>query len=201
MEIITDEILIAAGKTPNTQNLGLESAGVERDVKGAVVVNKFLQTSKPHIYAAGDVINLSARYEPTAGREGTLAAENALRGKKQKLDYDSVPFTVFTDPQLAGMGLTEKEQMERIGACNCRTVSFEMVPKAIIMNRTEGLIKMVIHPSTDQIMGVNILAQAAGEQIAEAMMLIKNKNTVEDVISSLPMFPTLLESIKSEGPL
>lgn len=196
MEIITDEILIAAGKTPNTQNIGLVSAGVEKNKKGAIVVNEFLQTSKLHIYALGDVINLPARHEPTAGREGTLAAENALIGKKQSVDYELAPFTVFTDPQLAGVGLTEKDQMERLGVCNCRTVSFEMVPKAIIMNRTEGLIKMVIHPSTEQIMGVTILAPNAGELIAEAMMLIKNKNTVEDVVNSMPMFPTMSESIK-----
>jgi mercuric reductase len=196
LEIVGDEILISTGKTPNTQNLMLEVAGVEMEAKGAVAVNEILQTSKPHIYAAGDVINLPARFEPTAGREGTLAAENALIGSKHSIDYDTVPFTVFTDPQLAGVGLTEKEQMERMGTCNCRTVSFENVPKAIIMNRTEGLIKMVVHPSTEEIMGVHILAPDAGELIAEAMMLVKNKNTVNDVINSLPMFPTLSESIK-----
>ena len=165
-------------------------------VKEAVIVNEVLQTSIPHIYAIGDVINLPARFEPTAGREGTLAAENALIGSKHNIEYDSVPFTVFTDPQLAGVGLTEAEQMKKMGTCSCRTVSFESVPRAIIMNRTEGLIKMVIHPSNEQIVGVHILAPDAGELIAEAMMLVKNKNSVDDVINSLPMFPTLSESIK-----
>jgi mercuric reductase len=196
VEIVGDEILISTGKTPNTQKLMLEAAGVEVDAKGAVTVNEILQTSKAHIYAVGDVINLPVRLEPTAGREGSLAAENALIGSKHGIDYNAVPFTVFTDPQLAGVGLTEKEQMERMGACNCRTVSFDNVPRAIIMNRTEGLIKMVVHPSTEEIMGVHILAPDAGELIAEAMMLVTNKNTVDDVINSLPMFPTLSESIK-----
>ncbi|MDP2644940.1 MAG: mercury(II) reductase [Desulfobacterales bacterium] len=195
-EIVGDAILIAAGKMPNTRKLMLEAAGVEMDAKGAVVVNEILQTSKPHIYAIGDVINLPLRLEPTAGREGTLAAENALSGTKHGIDYDSVPFTVFTDPQLAGVGLTEAEQVRRMGTCNCRTISFANVPKAIIMNRTEGLIKMVVHPLTEQIMGVHVLAPEAGELIAEAMVLIKNKNTLDDVINSLPMFPTLSESIK-----
>ena len=196
VEIVGDEILISTGKTPNTQNLMLEAAGVEVDAKGAVIVNEVLQTSKTHIYAVGDVVNLPARFEPNAGREGTLAAGNAIIGSKCSIDYDTVPFTVFTDPQLAGVGLTENDQIERMGTCNCRTVSFENVPKAIIMNRTEGLIKMVVHPSTEEIMGVHILAPDAGELIAEAMMLVKNKNTVDDVINSLPMFPTLSESIK-----
>ena len=107
-----------------------------------------------------------------------------------------MPYTVFTDPQLAGVGLTEDEQMSRLGVCACRTVSFEDVPKARILNRTEGLIKMAIHPETGQIMGVHILAPQAGELIAEAMMLVRNKNTIDDVLDSLPMFPTLSESIK-----
>ena len=196
VEVDSNEILLATGKTPNTENLALELAGVSVDEKQAIVVNEIFQTSQPHIFAVGDVINLPARQEPTAGREGTWAVENALDGTKHSIDYESVPFTVFTDPQLAGVGLTEEEQMKRMGTCNCQTVSFENVPRAIIMNRTEGLIKMVIHPSTDQILGVHILAPDAGELIAEAMILVKNKNTVEDVINSLPMFPTLSESIK-----
>jgi mercuric reductase len=196
LEIIGDEVLIAAGKIPNTKNLNLDKVGVDLDEKGAIIVNEMLQTSKLNIYAAGDVINLPLRIEPTAGREGTLAAENALTGTKNSIEYDSVPFTVFTAPQLAGVGLTEAEQMRETGTCNCRTVSFENVPKAVIMNETEGLIKMIIHPRNEQIVGVHILAPHAGELIAEAMMLVRNKNTVEDVINTLPMFPTLSESIK-----
>ena len=196
-DLIGDEILIAAGKTPNTKDLGLEAAGVDVNEKKEITVNDDLQTSGPHIFAVGDVINKPARFEPSAGREGTLTADNALTGSKYSIDYDTVPFTVFTDPQLAGVGLTEEEQMRRTGVCNCRTVSFEHVPKAIIMNRTEGLIKMGIDPATRQIVGVHILAPNAGELIAEAMVLIKNKSTIDEVTASLPMFPTLSESLKA----
>jgi mercuric reductase len=197
LEVAADEILAATGKTPNTGNLGMETAGVALDEKKAVVVSDYFQTSQPHIFAVGDVARLPARFEPSAGREGTLAAENALTGSMYRIDYDTVPFTIFTDPQLTGVGLTEAEQMKRLGTCDCRTVSFDQVPKAIIMNRTEGLIKMVAHPSTRKIMGVHILAPEAGELIAQAMMLVKNKHTVEDVINALPMFPTLSESLKA----
>jgi mercuric reductase len=196
IKVAADEILLAAGKTPNTKDIGLDVAGVKIDRRQAVVVNEILQTTRPHIFAVGDVTNQPARYEPTAGREGTLAAGNALNGSRESIDYDTVPFTVFTDPQLAGVGLTEQEEMKLLGTCNCRTISFKNVPRAIIMNRTEGLIKMVIHPSTEQVMGVHILAPDAGELIAEAMMLVKNKNTVDEVVNSLPMFPTLAESLK-----
>ena len=195
-EVYGDEILLAAGKTPNTRWLELEKAGVEIEKKHAIVVNQYFQTSQPHIFAVGDVTSLPLRLEPIAGHEGTLAAENALTGSKRSIDYNTVPYTIFTDPQLAAVGFTEDEQIKEMGVCACRTALFTDVPKAIIMRRTEGLIKMTVHPSTGQVMGVHILAPNAGDLIAEAMMLIKNKNTIDDVISSLPMFPTLSEAIK-----
>lgn len=195
-EISCDEILLAAGKTPNTQGLGLDVVGVEISKQQAVVVNQYFQTSNKNIFAAGDVTNAPVRLETTAGREGTLAAENALKGTQLFIDYNTVPYAIFTDPQLAGVGFTEDEQMKQIGVCACRTVSFADVPKAIIIHRTEGMIKMAIHPQTKQILGVHILAPNASELIAEAMMLVKNKNTIDDVVNSLPMFPTLSEAIK-----
>ena len=194
-KVSADEILLATGKTPNTQNLSLDKAGVKIDEKQAIKVNLNFQTSQSHIYAVGDVIDLPIRQEPTAGREGTLASENALNNTQNSIDYNTVPWTIFTDPQLAGVGFTEEEQMKRFGTCMCKTVSFKDVPKALILNRTEGLIKMAIHPETKQIMGVHILVPIAGELIAQAMVLIKNKNTTDDVINSLPMFPTLSEAI------
>lgn len=194
--VSADEILLASGKTPNTAGLALDKANVKIGGNQAIVVNEFLQTSNADVFAAGDAADLPLRLETTAGHEGTLAAENALSGSRKAIDYDTVPYTIFTDPQLAGVGLTEEEQMKRFGTCMCRTVPFADVPKAIITKRTEGLIKMAIHPETKQITGVHILAPHAGELVAQAMMLVKNKNTIDDVVDSLPMFPTLSESIK-----
>jgi len=196
LTVDAEEILLAAGKTPNTGTLGLDTVPVTVDARRAIIVNPACQTSAPHVYAVGDVAALPARVEMTAGHEGTLAAENALTGSEKRIEYDTVPYTVFTDPQLAGVGLTEDAQMERLGVCSCRTVSFEDVPKARILKRTEGLIKMAIHPDTTQIMGVHILAPDAGDLVAQAMTIIRNHNTIDDVIDSLPMFPTLSESIK-----
>ena len=195
-ETVADEILLAAGKTPNTQGLGLDTAGVEIDKRQAVVVNQNFQTSNKNIFAVGDVTGAPVRLETTAGREGTLAAENILKGTQLFIDYNTVPYAIFTDPQLAGVGFTEDEQMKQMGVCTCRTVSFADVPKAIIIHRTQGMIKMAIHPQTKQILGVHILGAHASELIAEAMMLVKNKNTIDDVVNSLPMFPTLSEAIK-----
>lgn len=198
-KVEVDEILVAAGKTPNTAELNLEAAGVEVDDKQAIVAQPNLQTSQAHIYAVGDVTNLPLRLETTAGREGTYAVENTLNGASKSIDYRSVPWTVFTDPQLASVGYTEDEQMAELKACACRTVTFDKLPKALITKRTEGVIKIAIHPQTKVIMGVHILAPNAGDLIAQAMVLIKNKNTIDDLEDMLPVFPTMSEAIKLAG--
>ena len=191
-----DEILLAAGKAPNTGELNLMAAGVEINDKQAIVAQPNLQTSQIHIYAVGDVNNLPLRLETTAGREGTYAVENALNGTNKSINYHSVPWTVFTDPQLASVGYTEDEQMAELKVCACRTITFDKLPKALITKRTEGVIKIAIHPETKIIMGVHILAPNAGDLIAQAMVLIKNKNTIDDLEDMLPVFPTLSEAIK-----
>lgn len=191
-----DEILLAAGKTPNTKKLNLKTVGVEVDKSRAVIVNENFKTSNENIFAVGDVNNAPLRLETTAGREGTLSAENALLGTKHSIDYSSVPYTIFTDPQLSGVGLTEKDQMNNMNTCYCRTVSFKNVPKAHITNRTEGLISMTAHPKTEVVQGIHILAPDSGDLIAQAMNIIKNKNTLKDIISSTPVFPTMSEAIK-----
>lgn len=195
-DVSCDEILLATGKSPNTNELNLDALPVAVDQRGAVVVNENFQTTQPHIFAVGDVVNLPLRLETTAGHEGTLAAENALSGTKKKIDYATVPYAIFTDPQLASVGWTEEQQMKEMGVCACRTISFENVPRAIITRKTQGLLKMAIDPKTHVIKGIHILAPYAGELISEAMVLIKNQNTIDDIIDSLPMFPTLSESFK-----
>lgn len=191
-----DEILVASGKTPNTAGLGLETVGVEVNAKKAVVVKKDYSTTAPHIYAAGDVAALPMRFETTAGKEGTHVAENALLGKKKRIDYATVPWTVFTDPELAGVGPTDAEAVKQGIACACRTVEFEHVPKAHIVKDIRGLIKMVVERDSRRILGIHILAPHAGDLIAAAMYVVKARMTIDDVVDSVPMFPTLSEAIK-----
>jgi mercuric reductase len=195
-EVAAEEILVAAGKTPNTDDLDLEKAGVKVNEKKAIVVNADYSTTVPHIYAAGDVAALPLRFETTAGKEGTYVAENALTGAKRAIDYSTVPWAVFTDPELAGVGLTDAEAVRKGIACACRTIEFEMVPKALIVKDVRGLIKMVIERKTRRIIGIHILAPRAGDLIATAMMVVRNKMTIDDVIEMVPMFPTMSEAIK-----
>lgn len=194
--IEVDEILLASGKTANTDELNLAAAGIKTDKRKAIVVNEYFETNVSHIFAVGDAVNLPMRLETTAGHEGTLVAENIFAGKRNSIDYGAVPYAIFTDPGYASVGLTEDAQMERDGVCACRTVPFTSLPKAGIIGRTEGMIKMGIDPKTRVIVGVHILAPGAADLIAQAMTLVKNKNTVDDVLNSEPVFPTMSEAIK-----
>jgi mercuric reductase len=196
-EISADEILVAAGKRANTEKLSLDAAGIDLDERGAIVVDEHYATSNPLVYAVGDVAALPLRQETTAGKEGTIAAGNALADGSGSVDYDSVPYAIFTDPQFAGVGMTEEEQMRRTKVCACRTISLEHVPKAGILRQSEGLIKMGIDPKTKEILGVHMVGPHAAEVMAEGMMLIKNKNTIDDVTASVPMFPTMSEAMKA----
>lgn len=195
-EVRGDAILLAAGKTANTAALDLDAAGVETDARKSIIVTPTLRTTNPALWAVGDVTNAPLRLETTAGHEGTLAAENALTGTAHTIDYNTVPFAVFTDPQIAGVGTSETRQMKEGGVCNCRTLSFDAIPKALIMRRTEGLIHMAVDTRSPKIVGIHILAPQAAELIYAAAHIVKNGSTLDDVIHSLPVFPTLTEAIK-----
>lgn len=195
-EVSAEEILVAAGKTPNTDGLGLENAGVQVNTRKSIVVSQDYSTHVSHIYAAGDVAALPMRLETTAGKEGTYVAENALLGESKSVDYNSVPWTVFTDPELAGVGPTDAQANKQGKVCTCRTIEFDLVPKALIIKDSRGLIKMVMDAKTRQILGIHILAPRAGDLIATAMMVVRNKMTIDDVVDTVPMFPTLSEAIK-----
>lgn len=189
-------LMFAAGKKPNTKDLDLEKVGVKVNEKGAIKVNDEMQTTAPHIWAVGDVIDKPLRLETTAGKEGKIAAENALEGKKKKMDYSAVPYAVFTTPGLAGVGPTDEQAVKSGIKCACKTLSFEMVPKAAIINDTRGLIKIVADNETHKVQGIHILGPEAADLIHEAVMIVRNKMTLEEVINTTHVFPTLSESIK-----
>ncbi len=190
-----DQLLLATGVVPNTADLGLETAGVQVDARGFVQTNEFLETTASGVYAAGDVVG-KRFLETVAAREGMIAASNALENERRTMDYDTVPAAVFTNPQVATVGLTEEEEMERYGACACRTVEVARIPKAKAINENRGLIKMVIHPETSVILGVHMVAPEAADLIHEATLAVKFGLTVDDIIDTVHVFPTLSEGIK-----
>jgi mercuric reductase len=192
-----EELLMATGRRPNTQDLHLENASVRlRPSDGAITVDSEMHTCAPNIWAGGDVIG-EPMLETLAAKEGAIAAENALTGSHKKVDFLSVPSAIFTSPQVASVGLTEKQAMERYGVCSCKTLEMKEVPKALIVNETKGLIKMVVNPNkSNRIVGVHILADKAADMIHEATMAVKYRLTVDDVIDTVHVFPTMTEAIK-----
>lgn len=195
-EFKAEKLLMATGRKPNTSGLGLEKVGVEVDERTeAVIVNEELKTSASNVWAAGDVTG-HMMLETVAGKEGSIAAQNALTANKVKMDLSAVPRAVFTLPQVASVGLTDKQANQQNYRCSCRVLSMSMVPKAAIIKDTRGLIKMVTDAGTKRVLGIHILSPLATEMIHEATLIVKHRLTVDDVIDTVHIFPTLSEAIK-----
>ncbi|MEX2159719.1 MAG: mercury(II) reductase [Dehalococcoidia bacterium] len=190
-----DQLLLATGVVPNSDDMGLEAAGVRTNERGFIDANEFMETSAPGIYAAGDVVGRMF-LETLAAREGMVAASNAFENAVKTIDYDAIPAAVFTNPQVATVGLTEEEEMQRYQACACRTVEVSRIPKAKAIKETRGLIKMVIHPETSKIIGVHMVAPDAADLIHEAVLAVKFGLTVDDIIDTVHVFPTMSEGLK-----
>ncbi len=191
-----EQLLLATGRRPNTADLHLENAGVKIRDDGAIVVNSEMRTSAPHIWAGGDVVG-EPMLETLAAKAGATAAENALTGSHKKIDLLSVPSAIFTSPQVASVGLTEEQMMKKYGYCSCRTLLMKDVPKGLTVNDTKGLIKMAVdYKKHNRIVGVHILASIAADMIHEAVMAVKYKLTIDDIIDTVHVFPTMSESIK-----
>lgn len=190
-----DQLLLAAGVAPNSDGMGLAEAGVRVDPRGFIEVDERMETSAPGVYAAGDVVG-KAFLETVAAKEGAVAASNALEGARKTINYEHVPAAVFTNPQVATVGLTEEQEMERLGACSCRTVEVARIPRAQAVKETRGLIKMVVHPETSVVLGVHMVAPMAADLIHEAALAVKFGLTVDDIIDTVHVFPTFSEGIK-----
>jgi mercuric reductase len=190
-----EQLLFATGRTPNTDRLNPEKAGVELDEGGFVRVNEEMQTSAPNVWAGGDVIG-GPMLETTAAKEGAIAVNNAFSGSKKRIDFNEVPKAVFTSPEVASVGLTEAQANGRRIRCTCGVLPLELVPKARIIADTRGLVKIVADSETKRIVGVHIMAPHAADLIQEGVLAVKYKLTVDDIIDTVHVFPTLTESIK-----
>ncbi|MCX9010407.1 MAG: mercury(II) reductase [Candidatus Methanoperedens sp.] len=194
-EFEAEKLLMATGRKPDTGGLALEKAGVDVDRNDAIVVNGELRTSARHIWAAGDVLG-EPMLETVAGKEGFIAAENAIANRERKMEFSAIPHAVFTMPQVASVGLTERKAEERGIKCRCSTIPVELVPKAVLTKDTRGLVKMVIDDSTERILGVHILASLAADMIHEGVLAVKYGMTIGDIIDTVHVFPTMTEAVK-----
>jgi mercuric reductase len=196
MEFEGEALLVATGRRPNTAGLGLEKVGVKLDKKGGIIVDDGMKTSAPHVWAAGDVVSGVPMLVTTAARAGSIAAENALTGSNKKMDYLSVPYAVFTIPEVAGVGLGEKEARDKGYRVKVGYLDFKHVPKAAIIRDTRGLMKMIVEEGTNRILGVRMVAPESADIIQKAALLVKYRITIEDVLDTIDVYPTLSESIK-----
>ncbi|MEM0305079.1 MAG: mercury(II) reductase, partial [Saccharolobus sp.] len=188
-EVEADEILLATGRKPNV-DLNLPSAGVELNDKGGIRVDDELRTTNPNIFAAGDVIG-NLMLEALAGKEGVVAVDNAILNSHRKIDRLSIPQAIFIEPNVARVGLTQRE-----AGGDYRVVNMRNVAKARILRESEGLIKMVIDKKLRTILGVQMFGKYSAEVINEAALAIKFRATVEDIIDTIHVFPTMGESLK-----
>ncbi|MGI8915034.1 MAG: mercury(II) reductase [Chloroflexota bacterium] len=193
-------LLVATGRRPNTAGVGLETAGVRLDGRGAVVVDEYLRTNIPHIWAAGDVIGSeqdSQMATPVGARDGGIVAHNALSGEAlRKVDHRVIPRAIFTDPQIGVVGMTDTEANAAGHRCWSSTVPMELVPRAGAIRDTRGLIKMVADADTNEVLGVSMLGAQAGEVIHEAAMAMRFHARIDDFIDLLHAYPTMAEALK-----
>jgi len=152
--------------------MGLEEVGVELDAGGFIKVDEFMQTSHPRIYAAGDVTN-RPKLVYVAAAAGGIAAENALDGNSKRLDLTVLPDVIFTDPQVATVGLTEAQARARDYDVKVTTLPLAYVPRALAARDTRGLIKLVADRSSDRLLGAHILAAEGGEVIQTAALAVR----------------------------
>lgn len=189
------EIIVATGRKPNTEFIEPQRAGIEVDSRGYIITNEMMETSVPGIYAAGDCVSKKLYLETLAAREGVIAVSNMF-GENLQVDYNSTPWAVFTTPQVAGVGMTENEFSRVNGSCSCRTFKLENLTKASIMGETEGLIKITVDPSKNRIVGIHIIAPNATDIITEGAYAVRYGYTIEDIISTAHIFPSMSEGIK-----
>ncbi|MBP9041714.1 MAG: mercury(II) reductase [Anaerolineaceae bacterium] len=190
-----DQILVALGRQPNTMGLGLDQVGVKLDHNGAIIVNEYQQTSNPIIYASGDVTP-NPEYVYVAAASGSIAVINAMDGNQKPLDLSALPGVIFTDPQIATVGLTEFQAKQEGYEVKANTLPLEYVPRALAARDVRGLIKMVAEEKTDKILGVTVLAAEAGEVIQSATLAVKFGLKVSDFTETLFPYLTQVEGLK-----
>jgi len=202
-ELRAERLLIATGRRPSTDGVGLDLAGVRVGPDGAVLVDERLRTSAPHVWAAGDVIGWewgSQMATPVGARDGAIAASNAfaldLNLAPRVADHRVIPRAIFTDPQIGLVGMTEKEVVASGRRCWRNTLPIDLVPRAGATHDMRGLVKMVADADTGEVLGVALLCAHAAEVIHEAAMAMRFHATLDDFIDMIHVYPTMAEALK-----
>ncbi len=192
-ERVFDKILVSVGRRPNSQNIGLESTSIKVDAKGFIETDHQRRTAEPHIFAIGDVAG-EPMLAHKASYEGRVAAE-VLAGKAAAYDPKCIPAVVFTDPELAWVGITETEARNRNISYKLAAFPWSAAGRATSLDRNDGLTKMIVDPVSEVILGVGIVGVGAGELIAEGALAIEMGCTITDLKMTVHAHPTLSETV------
>ncbi len=188
-----DRVLVSIGRRPNTEGLGLEKAGVELDGKGFVRTDLRRRTSNPHVLAIGDLTG-QPMLAHKASYEGRVAAE-VVAGRKAAYEPAAIPAVVFTDPEMAWCGLTETEARAANRPVKIAVFPWAASGRAVTLDRTDGLTKLVLDPETDRVLGMGLVGVGVGEMIAEGVLAVEMGATAEDLALSIHPHPTLSETV------
>ncbi|RTR06472.1 mercury(II) reductase [Halomonas nitroreducens] len=188
-----DQVLIATGRTPNTEGLNLGAIGVETR-RGAIIVDDRLRTSVPGLYAAGDCTD-QPQFVYVAAAGGSRAAVN-MTGGEMRLDLSAVPEVIFTAPQVATVGLTEDAARQRGLVTDSRTLTLDAVPRGLVNFDDRGLIKLVAERDSGRLLGVQAVCGEAGELIQTAVMALRARMTVQEIADELFPYLTMVEGLK-----
>jgi dihydrolipoamide dehydrogenase len=192
--IDADKILLSIGRRPNSENLGLDAAGVTVDKKGFVIADDHLRTNVPGIYAIGDLIG-GMMLAHKATKEGEVVAE-IIAGHKAAFDVRTIPAVVFTDPEIASTGLTDEEAKQKGHAeLKIGKFPFAALGRALSVNDTEGFVKVVIDGKTGELLGLHIVGNGAGDLISEGALAIEMGAVADDLRLTVHPHPTLSEAI------
>jgi pyruvate/2-oxoglutarate dehydrogenase complex dihydrolipoamide dehydrogenase (E3) component len=192
-----DELLVAVGRAPNVDNLGLEKVGVEFDKLG-VQVNDRLQTTNPNIYAAGDICS-PYKFTHAADFMARIVIQNALFMGRAKASSLVIPWATYTSPEIAHVGLYPKEAEEKGIAIQTFTQEFSDVDRAILEGETEGFVRVHSQQGTDKILGCTIVAKNAGDMISEVALAMTHGLGLKKIASTIHPYPTQAEAIRKIG--
>ncbi len=197
IEFEADKVLVAVGRKPHTEGLGLENAGIETDDKGRIPVDAHFKTSADGVYAIGDVI-AGPMLAHKAGEEGVACAER-IAGQAGQVNYDVIPNVIYTEPEIASVGLTEAAAKEAGIEFTSGRFNLAGNGRAIASDATDGFVKVTACKETDRILGVQIIAHSASELIATAVAHMEYGGSAEDLGRTIHAHPTLSEAMKEAG--
>jgi dihydrolipoamide dehydrogenase len=192
-----DRVLVAVGRKANTEGFGLESLGLEKTPQGTLVVDEYMRTRFPNIYACGDVAG-PYQFTHTAAHQAWYASVNALFGKfkKFRVDYKVIPWATFTDPEVARVGLNETEALEKGIEYEITRYGIDDLDRAIADNAAKGFVKVITVKGSDRILGCTIVGSQAGELITEFVTAMKYNLGLNKILSTIHIYPTMSEANK-----